>query len=574
MLFSSAVFVFAFLPVVLAAFLWLQGRNLVRASFALLVFASLFFYAWWRPDYLPILVGSVLFNFAWGRLIARRRAAVGARVLVGIGVAANLALLGWFKYAGFFAETIDAVLGTGWHVEAVLLPLGISFFTFQQIAYLVDTYRDATRRTGLLDYALFVSFFPQLIAGPIVHHGEMLGQFAARRPMARFWPELLLGTSIFAVGLFKKSVLADGVAPYADTVFALAGGGASLDLLYAWAGALAYTLQLYFDFSGYSDMAIGLGLLFGIRLPLNFDSPYRSPSIIEFWRRWHMTLSRFLRDYLYFPLGGGRGGAVLRYRNLMLVMLLGGLWHGAGWTFVAWGGLHGLYLLVNHGWRASRAASSRAPILPAAVARVLSIGVTFAAVVVAWVFFRAEDAGTAWRVLVAMSGANGVALPEGLYGALTALAPWSAGLGLSASELPGLGPLFVVFRDAITLTGGTPSGQQVGSLTVLATLVPLLAIAFLAPNTQTLLGYSPQVPDGRRDTIAGGSVPVPPEPSSGAPPSGASAPVMPVARPRAALAPTRWTWRPSAARSLYVALLAAYALFATTGDAAFLYFNF
>ena len=283
----------------------------MRASFALLVLASLFFYAWWRPDYLPILAGSILFNYVWGqaaRAEPPRRASARGRSSPSAW-SANLGLLGWFKYAGFFAETIDAVFGTGWHVEAVLLPLGISFFTFQQIAYLVDTHRDATRRTGLLDYALFVAFFPQLIAGPIVHHREMLGQFAARRPRARVAPEVLLGLSIFAVGLFKKSVLADGVAPYSDTAFALAGAGAALDLLYAWSGALAYTLQLYFDFSGYSDMAIGLGLLFGIRLPLNFDSPYRSTGIIEFWRRWHMTLSRFLRDYLYFPLGGGRGGA-------------------------------------------------------------------------------------------------------------------------------------------------------------------------------------------------------------------------------------------------------------------------
>ena len=553
MLFSSTVFVFAFLPAVLAAFLWLQGRELVRASFALLVLASLFFYAWWRPDYLPILAGSILFNYVWGRLLGRSRASGAGRALLAVGVVANLALLGWFKYAGFFAETIDAVFGAGWHVEAVLLPLGISFFTFQQIAYLVDTHRDATRRTGLLDYALFVAFFPQLIAGPIVHHREMLGQFAARRPRARVAPEVLLGLSIFAVGLFKKSVLADGVAPYSDTVFALAGAGTTLDLLYAWSGALAYTLQLYFDFSGYSDMAIGLGLLFGIRLPLNFDSPYRSTGIIEFWRRWHMTLSRFLRDYLYFPLGGGRGGTFSRYRNLMLVMLLGGLWHGAGWTFVLWGGLHGTYLLVNHAWRASVAGAGRAPRVPAALARTLSIALTFVAVVVAWVFFRAEDAGTAWRVIAAMGGANGVGLPAGLAAAVPA--PLGSLAGLHVNELPGLGPPFAPFHDVALLLGGAGSAERVGSLTVLATLVPLLGIVFLAPNTQRVFGYRPAgTPDG--ELASGPAGPL-------ADRSGARAGAM-----------VRLRWRASLPWSLFVAAIAAYALFGTTGDAAFLYFNF
>lgn len=544
MLFSSAVFLFGFLPIVLALFLWLQRRRHARASFALLVGASLFFYAWWRPEYLPILVGSVLFNYAWGRWLAARPAPAVARALLVSGIAANLALLGWFKYAGFFAETLDALLGTGWSVEAVLLPLGISFFTFQQIAYLVDTYRGRTRATGLLEYALFVSFFPQLIAGPIVHHGEMLGQFHARRPASRVGQDVLLGLSVFAVGLFKKSVIADGVAPYADTVFALAGGGAPLDLLYAWSGALAYTVQLYFDFSGYSDMAIGLGLLFGIHLPLNFASPYRSPSIIEFWRRWHMTLSRFLRDYLYFPLGGGRGDAFSRYRNLMIVMLLGGLWHGAGWTFVFWGGLHGLYLLVNHGWRASRATSGRAPGKPV---QALSVALTFLAVVVAWVFFRAEDTTTAWRMLRAMSGADGIALPSALADAVGSSLPWLPLVGLRASEMPGLGPMFAPFRDAMLIAGTMPSEGLVGSLTVLATLVPLLGIAFFAPNTQTLFrlrGAAPAVTATGAEGAPGGPV-------------------------------GGWLrWQPSLPWSLFAATLAAYAMFGTTGDAAFLYFNF
>jgi len=268
------------------------------------------------------------------------------------GIVLNLSALGWFKYANFIASTVDRWVEAGFTLAPIVLPLAISFFTFQQIAYLVDAYRTARSEPDWLQYALFVSFFPQLIAGPIVHHREMLPQFdevGRRGPALR---DLEVGATIFAIGLFKKVVIADGVAPWSTEVFESVALGAWPGLVESWGAALAYTFQLYFDFSGYSDMAVGLGLLFGIRLPLNFASPYRATSIVEFWRRWHITLSRFLRDYLYIPLGGNRRGPARRYLNVMITMVLGGLWHGAGWTFIAWGALHGVYLLINYAWRA------------------------------------------------------------------------------------------------------------------------------------------------------------------------------------------------------------------------------
>ena len=290
-----------------------------------LVLASLFFYGWWNPAYLLLIIGSMLFNYYTGVQLSYRQ----NRLFLGIAIALNLALLGYFKYANFFVENISDLAGLGWNIEHIVLPLAISFFTFQQIAYLVDAYRRETSEYNFLHYALFVSFFPQLISGPIVHHKEMLPQFI--RETARFieYRHLAIGISVFILGLFKKVVVADSLAPYSIEAFNAVAAGEMLTFFEAWKGALAYTFQLYFDFSGYSDMAIGLAMLFGIRLPLNFDSPYKANSVIEFWQRWHITLSRFLRDYLYIPLGGNRKGQKRRYLNLMITMLLGGLWHGA-----------------------------------------------------------------------------------------------------------------------------------------------------------------------------------------------------------------------------------------------------
>jgi alginate O-acetyltransferase complex protein AlgI len=349
-----------------------------------------------------------------------------------VGVAGDLVVLGTFKYAGFLAANLNAIFSTGFTVD-ILLPVGISFYTFTQIAFLVDAYRGNVARYALPHYALFVTYFPHLIAGPILHHKDMIPQFeraATKRPD----PHLILcGLIIFAIGLFKKTCLADGIQP----LVALAFGPNSPSFDQAWIGALAYTFQLYFDFSGYSDMAIGISLMFGIFLPLNFNSPYKATSIIDFWRRWHMTLSQFLRDYLYIPLGGNRHGRTLRYVNLMITMLLGGLWHGAAWTFVAWGALHGVYLCINHAWNnygPAIAPRFRGP------ANMAAFFLTFVSVVVAWVFFRAGSMSSALYVLSKMAD-----------------------------------PTQIVFGR----------GEMAYALFIMA----YAAIAWFAPNTQTIMGY-------------------------------------------------------------------------------------
>ena len=401
MLFNSHEFIFVFCPVVFAVFFLAAARNF-RLALAWLAGASLFFYAWWNPPYLLLLLGSVLFNYAAGLLLNRGTRGRGA--LLGAAIAANLLLLGYFKYTNFLIGTWNAFSGGSLPFLQILLPLAISFHTFQQIAYLVDTYRGETGHYRFLDYLFFVVFFPQLIAGPIVRHDEIIPQISGRRTWRPDPVYLALGITIFSFGLFKKVVLADYVAIPADLVFA-AADAQKLGFFQAWLGALAYSLQIYFDFSAYSDMAVGLALIAGIRFPLNFFSPYQATSMVEFWRRWHMTLSRFLLHYLYIPLGGNRHGRARRYGNLMATMLLGGLWHGAAWTFVVWGGLHGAYLAINHAWRGTRLATAWAQ---SRVWSVASLGLTFIAVCVAWVFFRAPEFSTAADMLGAMAGMNGL----------------------------------------------------------------------------------------------------------------------------------------------------------------------
>ena len=413
MLFNSYEFLLAFLPLTLLGF-YLTGLYVShRAAVAFLVVASLFFYGWWNPAYLLLLISSLLFNFA----IGRRLAAVGpsrSRALLVVGVAFNLAAIGYFKYSNFFVDSINVAFDVSFNLERIILPLAISFFTFQQIAFLVDTHQGKTREVRFLEYALFVTFFPQLIAGPIVHHKEMMPQFATRRDFRADWGYLGTGVTIFMLGLFKKTVIADSMSGYVGLVFRAADQGEAMPFFGAWAGTLAYSLQIYFDFSGYSDMAYGLAQMFGIRLPVNFFSPYQSPNIITFWRTWHMTLSRFLRDYLYVPLGGNRHGTARRHVNLMITMLLGGLWHGAGGTFVIWGGLHGLYLIVNHGWCHLTRSWRDTTWLPRWWGTLWGTALTFMCVTVAWVFFRAETLEGSLVMIRAMSGSEGIRFHPGL----------------------------------------------------------------------------------------------------------------------------------------------------------------
>jgi alginate O-acetyltransferase complex protein AlgI len=460
MLFNSYVFILLFLPVSLLGFFLLVRWHSPSLAKIWLILASYFFYAYWNPAYLPLLLGSVVVNFYCGSAITRApRHSLRARSLLFLGVGGNLALLGYYKYAGFLVNTANSLAGLDATVPNIILPLGISFYTFTQIAYLVDAYREDLRHYDFLSYNLFISFFPQLIAGPLLLHSELMPQLRVKWFYGFGLESLSLGLMWFGLGLAKKVLLADEVAGLVGPVF---NNVESVNFVDAWMGVLGYTLQLYFDFSAYSDMAIGLGLMFGIRLPVNFNSPYKAMSIIDFWRRWHMTLSRFLRDYLYFALGGNRKGSARRYANLFLTMLLGGLWHGAGWTFVIWGALHGVYLIINHGWRQL---GIRLPAL-------LSWLITFLAVVVGWVFFRAQSATDALHLLATMAGANGVALPLGFE---RYLAGWL--------------PAGVVFVQ--------PQGGMSGIL-----LVALLLVgAAVLPNTQQIMaGFQPL----RRWALSGG----------------------------------------------------------------------
>lgn len=434
MLFNSYEFLFFYFPVTFAAF-FVIGRY-SRSLAALWLFsASLFFYGWWNPAYVSLLIGSILFNFAMGSAISRehhRGRLARAKCMLITAVSGNLALLAYYKYANFFLTNTNGLLGAGWHLEDVILPLGISFFTFTQIAFLVDAYRGEVKERNFIHYGLFVTYFPHLIAGPVLHHKEMMPQFAQTQTYRPHWENVSVGLTIFIIGLFKKTVLADGVAQYSTPVFDAAAVGQTLTLFEAWGGALAYTFQLYFDFSGYSDMAIGLSRMFGVKLPLNFHSPYKATNIVEFWRRWHMTLSRFLRDYLYFALGGNRKGTVRRYTNLMVTMLLGGLWHGAGWTFLVWGGLHGLYLCINHTWIYFVNRLWRGPLLPRRLAKLLAWSMTFAAVVIGWVFFRAASFDAALAMLHSMAGWNGIAIPNAVAARLGSTWPILVDLGFTS----------------------------------------------------------------------------------------------------------------------------------------------
>ena len=388
MLFNSYGFIGVFLPVTLAGFYAIGWRNRMAAA-AWLALASLAFYSWWDVRFTALLIGSVALNYLGGRLLFAQHArgdATSVAWLLRLFVAADLLVLGFFKYMGFFAAT------AGISLPVIVLPIGISFFTFTQIAFLVDTARGRAGDAGLLHYLLFVTYFPHLIAGPVLHHAEMIPQFRRPGTYAPRADAIAVGLTVFMLGLFKKVVLADQIGSLADSTFAHAH---TLGCVDAWAGALAHTLQIYFDFSAYCDMAIGVSRMFNIALPMNFESPYKACSIIDFWRRWHMTLSRFLRDYLYIPLGGNRHGGTRRYANLLATMVLGGLWHGAGWTFVCWGALHGFFLIINHGWRAARRLLGIADNAGGVAGRLAAWALTFLAVVVAWVFFRAPDLNTA-----------------------------------------------------------------------------------------------------------------------------------------------------------------------------------
>ncbi|MDB5422836.1 MAG: hypothetical protein JWQ29_252 [Phenylobacterium sp.] len=520
MLFNSYIFIFGFLPVTLAL-TYVLGRWKQSLAKVALTLLSLGFYAFWRPVHLPLLLFSIVFNYFVGGYIQRAHAAGrdrAVRVGLTLGILVDVGMLGWFKYANFVAANVAGLFGAEDPLPRIALPLAISFFTFQKIAYLIDSARGEARKMSFLDFSLFAAFFPQLIAGPIVHYKEVVPQIQGRLFGRRLWRNLMVGLTIFAIGLFKKTVIADTLAAQAKPLFALAGAGQALDFGTGWLAAVLYTFQLYFDFSGYSDMAIGLGRMFGVKLPLNFHSPLRAASIIDYWRRWHMTLQRFIVAYIFQPLSlplnrlaaqkglqGWPAFAVAVAVPTFITFVAVGIWHGAGWTFVAFGVMHAVYICINEAWRehrkhVRRTLRKQGKTLgePRSPERLAYHALTLVAVIYANVVFRAADIPAAGTIWSAMTGLNGLSfsLP--------------AGLGWDTA-------------GALLLSVG---------------------LVFLAPNTQQIMSRFDPAYNWRewRDT---------------------------------ALAPIRWTWRPSPAGLVFAGVTLTIAILAIQrGRAIFLYFNF
>ena len=480
MLFNSPTFLFAFLPVVFALF-FLFGNFSALAARWWLILASLFFYAWWNPPYVLLLLVSAMFNYATGQALQNWKLSedtiVSKKVLLYLGLTFNIVLLGYFKYFAFLLSIVAGVSGLRFEAGDIVLPLAISFYTFQKIAYLVDSFFGKIKEKSFLNYLLFVAFFPPLIAGPIVHYSEVLPQFRDPGTYRVNAANVADGLAIFLLGLAKKIVLADEFARHANAGFDGAAAGTDVSFIVAWMAALAYTLQLYFDFSGYSDMAIGLARMFNVRLPRNFNAPYQATNIIEFWRRWHMTLFRFLRDYVYIPLGGNRRGLARRYANVLLTMVIGGLWHGAAWTFVLWGTLHGLYLVVNHLWR-TLSGGPHGGRLGSVFAHV----VTLFAVIVAWVLFRSADLATAFRLYKGMVGWNGALFPEHFLTIFPSLRRISVGVsivpGLADSSIVGTIESFAMLGLGISIALFTPPLHRMSERTLLALVELSFAFTF------------------------------------------------------------------------------------------------
>jgi D-alanyl-lipoteichoic acid acyltransferase DltB (MBOAT superfamily) len=397
LLFNSFEFIFAFLPITFFIYFYLNHLRVVEASKGFLLFSSLFFYSWWDIIYLPIILSSMLFNYILSHYLMQQdrklENILSKKSILTFGILVNISLLGYFKYTDFFLENFNLTFNTKIELLHLALPLAISFFTFQQISYLIDSYKQKMKEYNFLNYALFVTFFPQLIAGPIVHHKEMMPQFSKNKNKIKNYKNIAKGLFIFSIGLFKKVIIADIFSRWATQGFDVA---TTLNLTQAWITSLSYTFQLYFDFSGYTDMAIGIALFFNIKLPINFNSPYKAVNIQDFWKRWHITLSRFLKDYIYIPLGGNRKGDFRTYNNLLITFLIGGLWHGAGWTFVFWGFLHGIALIIHRIWSH----------LNFRLWSWVGWFITFNFINISWIFFRAKEWDDAIKVLGSMFTIN------------------------------------------------------------------------------------------------------------------------------------------------------------------------
>lgn len=397
MLFNSIEFLFVFLPITFFVYFYLNKLKLIKIATAWLVIASLCFYSYWKIDYLPLILISMLFNYSVGSTLSNTaKLKINKKIVMLFAIVVNVALLSYYKYFDFIIENINVLFKTDFNYMNIVLPLAISFFTFQQIAYIVDSYEGKTKEYDFLTYSLFVTFFPQLIAGPIVHHKEMMPQFDRLRNRFINHKNISIGLFLLAVGLFKKVMIADYFSIFVKATF---DGLPIMTCFEAWCASLSYTFQLYFDFSGYCDMAMGIGYMFNIVLPQNFNSPYKADSIQDFWRRWHMTLSRFLREYIYIPLGGNRKGKLKTYVNLFTTFLIGGLWHGANWTFVVWGALHGFAICIHRFWKTFNIK----------IPHFVAVFMTFLFANFTWVYFRATTIETANKIISSMFGLNGFA---------------------------------------------------------------------------------------------------------------------------------------------------------------------
>lgn len=400
MLFNSVEFIFVFLPITILLFYFSIKYTNIKCGLFILTVASLFFYGYWNFTYLLLLLISIFINYFISKfIISEPTNKTAKKIILYIGVIFNLALIGFFKYYNFFLENINHLFDSDFSFRQIILPLGISFFTFQQIIYIIDSYKGKIQSTSFLEYLLYISFFPQLIAGPIVKPEQILPQLLNYNPQKIYSEKVLNGIVYFLLGLFKKVVIADTFSTYIKKAFAVADTGVNLSFIESLYATLGYTFQIYFDFSGYCDMAIGLGFMFGVTLPANFNSPYKAHSIIDFWRNWHITLSNFLKDYVYIPLGGNRNGKIRQRTNLLITMFIGGLWHGASWTFVFWGTLHGVYLIINHTFIAILKFLNLDSIRKNFIYSTLAWIITFSSVAFAWIFFRASTFTGALQII-------------------------------------------------------------------------------------------------------------------------------------------------------------------------------
>ncbi|HQQ62158.1 MAG TPA: MBOAT family protein [Pseudomonadales bacterium] len=485
MLFNSLEYIFLFFPVATILYFFLNGRGLYRAASIWLVIASFFFYGYWNPKYILLIVTSITFNFLMGEMLQKKN----SRLLVATGITFNLGLLAYFKYANFIVDNINLLFDASIHIPKIELPLAISFFTFLQIAYLVDCYQAKVKETDFLHYALFVTYFPHLIAGPLVHHQELMLEFSIEKNKRVDWANVYKGLYIFAIGIFKKVFIADAFAEWAKLGFDTA---TPLGFFDAWGASLSYTLQLYFDFSGYSDMAIGASIILNIKLPINFNSPYKALDIQDFWRRWHMTLSRWLREYLYIPLGGNRNGSFFTGVNLCITFLLGGLWHGASWNFVIWGALHGAAVVIHRVWHATGLK------LP----RIFAWFTTFMYVNLAWVFFRAKTLPDSLRMLQAMTNLDSINISEPFTTVCNYLFPFElTHLAPQGVEplLPVMSLLFIlVFFPLCLLAPNTHEISQrlkqptFGSCLLIAVLagIPIFQILFMSSRISEFIYFN------------------------------------------------------------------------------------